>query len=349
MDQQATGFSIVVCTHNGKARLLPTLEHLAALAVPAGHRVELLLLDNASTDGTAMFASAAWLQLGAPYPLRLLEEKRPGKGFAVETGYDAAAYSCILTVDDDNWLDAHYLTKAVALFAAHPEVSILQGFSEAVFETAPPAWFADPRMAKQLVVGGQYNESGHFPEGHFHVWGAGLVIYREDWLKLRRGGFSFLTSKILGKAAGEDSELGLGLSLLGRRAYYSSELKFKHFMPAGRLEWGKIKQNFDTFGYVSYYFSLYAAVIQALEAGKRLRTQSARTFILKGLLKQFNLLTAKQHAAFWVMPREEYYQLLLSEYYSRLQWVFKLSASLRQDIETIEKWVAPLIADRNKV
>lgn len=346
--EETTGFSIVVCTHNGVARLRPTLEHLARLQVPADYSTELILVDNASTDGTADFASAAWRELGAPYPLLVLAEKRPGKGFAVETGYDAATCSCVLTVDDDNWLDEHYLTKSIELFAAHPTVSILQGFSEAVFESAPPSWFADPQMAKQLVVGGQLAESGYFPKGDFHIWGAGLVICRKDWAYLRQRGFAFLTSKVPGKAAGEDSELGLALSLLGRKAYYSSELKFKHFMPESRLDWRKIKNNFDTFGYVSYYFALYAAVIAATEAGKQPRLSAVKKYILAALFKQFKLLTVKQHAAFWLMPREEYYQLLLTEYYSRLRWMFKLSDTLRKDIDTIKAWLDPLIRERGK-
>ena len=344
----STGFSIVICTYNGRARLESTLAQIAALNVPNGYGIELILVDNASTDDTATYSESIWHKIGTPFPLRVLKEKRPGKGYAVETGYDAAIYSCVLTVDDDNWLDKNYLTTSVGIFTAHPDVSILQGFSEAVFEAAPPAWFEDPRMSQQLVVGGQFDESGYFPEGNFHVWGAGLVIYRQDWVRLRQLGFSFLTSKISGKAAGEDSELGLALSLLGLKAYYSSELKFKHFMPESRLDWRKIKNNFDTFGYVSYYFAMYAAVIAATEAGKQPRLSTVKRDILTALFKQFRLLTLKQHAAFWLMPREEHYQLLLTEYYSRLRWVCKLSGTLQKDIDTIKAWLDPLIRERGK-
>jgi glycosyltransferase involved in cell wall biosynthesis len=337
------GFSIILCTYNGEKRLTPTLSHIAALSIPAGYALELILVDNASTDATKLSTGETWEKLGNPFSFIVIAESRPGKGYAVEAGYDAAKYSLILTVDDDNWLDSQYLVKAVELLATHPDVGLLQGTSEPVFETPPPAWFDDPRMAKQLVVGGQLNQTGYMPADQFHVWGAGLVIYRQDWLTLRELGFSFLTSKVPGKAAGEDSEMGLGLWLLGRRTYYSSELKFKHFMPAGRLEWAKIRQNFRVFGYVSYYFGLYSAIIEATRRGKKPTPSFIKKALLSGLISQFKLLTAKQHLAFWLKPQEEYYQLLLAEYYSRLYWLRKLAPSLPADISKIEKWMLPVL------
>jgi glycosyltransferase involved in cell wall biosynthesis len=337
------GFSIVICTHNGLSRLDPTLTQIAALKIPAGYAVEVVLVDNASTDGTAAFTEQVWQKIGASFPLHVIYEGRPGKGYAVETGFDAANYSLLLTVDDDNWLDNYYLIKSVELLNTYPDVGALQGTSEAVLETPAPAWFSDPRMAKQLVVGGQQEHSGYLPADQFHVWGAGLVTYRQDWLTLRELGFSFLTSKVPGKAAGEDSELGLGLWLLGRRIYYSEELRFKHFMPAGRLEWAKLRQNFRVFGYVSYYFGLYAAVIAALQRGEEPNAKVVRNSVLSGAWQQLRLMTAKQHLAYWVKPQEQYYQLLLAEYYNRLYWLHKLTPTLPSDLCQIRRWVEPLL------
>ena len=342
------GFSIVLCTYNGVSRLEPTLAHIAALNVPTGFAVELVFVDNASTDGTASFARASWEALGKPFAIRLLDETRTGKGYAVEAGYDAAAFSYILTVDDDNWLDAQYLARAVELFAAHPDVSILQGVSEAVFETAAPLWLADPRIAKQLVIGGPFPASGYFPPNYFYVWGAGLIIQTQDWVTLRQGGLSFLTSKLPGKAAGEDSELGLGLTLLGRKSYYSTDLKFKHFMPTGRLTWDKLKQNFEIMGYVDYYMSLYAIIIHSYQQGKAVTAFAAKKQLAATWLTHARLLTPKQHVAYWAKPQEEYYQLMLAENYSRLKWVAKLSGNVMQDVQAIQAWVVPLL-ERSKV
>ena len=343
------GFSIILCVYNGVSRLLSTLEHLAKLTIPNNYEVELLLIDNASSDGTSEFAASIWQKLGIPYPIQTILESRPGKGYAVETGFDSARYSLLVTVDDDNWLDSEYLIKSVELFKAHPDASILQGLSEAVFEAAPPAWFANPYVAKQHVVGGMQEETGYLPSAHFHLWGAGLVIWRKDWVELRRYGFSFLTSKIPGKAAGEDSELGLGLWLLGKRIYYSSDLKFKHFMPAARMHWAKLKQNFEVLGYVNYYFSLYAAAIESAKAGKKLSRLQVRKLLAQQTFRQFRRLTTKQHLAYFLKPQQEYYQLMLTESYFQLHWMNKLSGSAVNDIASIQAWVLPILHARNQL
>lgn len=342
------GFSIVLCTYNGASRLRETLGHLGKLVIPDNYLVELILVDNASIDNTVTFASVIWKDLMNPFPITVIQEPRAGKGYAVERGYDAASYSYILTVDDDNWLDSSYLMEAIDIFTAHPDVSVLQGISEAVFETPPPSWLADPRIAKQLVIGGPFEEPGYFPENFFYVWGAGLIIHRADWVELRQRGLSFLTSKLPGKAAGEDSELGLGLTLLGRKAYYSTKLKFKHFMPTGRLTWDKLKQNFEVLGYVSYYMSLYAIVIRGHQQGKAITAFDARRQLAIAWLTHARVLTPKQHVAYWAMPREEYYQLMLAEYYSRLKWIAKLSGHIMQDMQAIQAWIVPLL-ERSEV
>ena len=167
-------------------------------------------------------------------------------------------------------------------------------------------------------------------------------------MTLRQRGLSFLTSKLSGKAAGEDSELGLGLTLLGRKAYYSTELKFKHFMPTGRLTWDKLKQNFEVLGYVSYYMSLYAIVVDGYQKERAINALSAKKQLAATLLTHARALTLKQHVAYWAMPREEYYQLMLAEYYSRLKWIAKLSGNVMQDVQAIQAWVVPLL-ERSKV
>ena len=342
------GFSIVLCTFNGKDRLKETLSYVASLEVPASNAVELLLIDNASTDGTGSFVKETWLELGSPFPLSIILESRSGKGYAIETGYDAANLSRIISLDDDNWLDSDYLVKACELFEKYPDVSILQGISRGVFESSPPDWIKDPKIAKQFVIGGAFQFSGYFPQNYFYVWGAGLILHTSDWVSLRQLDLSFLCSKLPGKAAGEDSELGLGLILLGKKAYYSTSLKYQHYMPTGRMTWEKLRQNHETLGHVNYYMSLYSIVICNYQQGKVLTAFAAQRQLTAMWLTHVRLLTPKQHVAYWAKPQEEYYQLMLAENYSRLKWIAKLSGNVMQDVQAIQAWVVPLL-ERSKV
>jgi glycosyltransferase involved in cell wall biosynthesis len=338
------GFSIVLCTYNGKPRLEPTLQHLAALVVPEGYKAELIVVDNACTDGTIEFVKDTWLSLGAPYQLQLLQECRPGKGYAVEMGYDAAQYSYILTVDDDNWLSPDYLTTAVALFEQHPDVGILQGKSIGVFETPLPKWAEE--LETFFVIGSPVKESGYFPKNYFGVWGAGMVIKNEDWKHLRELGFAFLTSKRKGKAAGEDHETAIGILLLGRRIFYSDQLAYKHFMPTGRITWDNLKNGFNIWGYLMYYNLLYTLVIDAHEKQYVINNNIIHKNVLYYFRNIFSRYTFKQLLAYYLMPREEFYQLKVYRDIKYYRWYLELSKDSMNDIFFLQKWITPLL-DKN--
>jgi glycosyltransferase involved in cell wall biosynthesis len=55
------GISVVICTHNGAARLAQTVRHLAAQRVKPERPWEFLLIDNASADNTPAVARQLWL------------------------------------------------------------------------------------------------------------------------------------------------------------------------------------------------------------------------------------------------------------------------------------------------
>ncbi len=142
MNDVPNGFSIVICSYNGVTRLKPTLSHIAALKVPQGKGIELILVNNASADRTESFVKNVWGEFNQPFPLTVLYESRPGKGYAVETGYDAAKYELIVTVDDDNWLKDDYLLQANQQYVENPSLVLLGG-EEALLnlrKKSPSGW-----------------------------------------------------------------------------------------------------------------------------------------------------------------------------------------------------------------
>jgi glycosyltransferase involved in cell wall biosynthesis len=240
---QPIGVSCLICTYNGASRIAETLGCLARQTVLANTAWEVILVDNASTDDTAKQAQRQWEALGAPAPLYLLRESKPGKQHALETAIEQVRYRYTCIVDDDNRLAADYLRVGLDILEANPQAGILGGPNTATFEGAEPAWFTSFQhcyaVGPQLDrVGGRFLPLTDGDIGRNVLWGAGMFVRTAIWHKLRSIGFqSMFSGRLLESnlTAGEDDELCYIAQLLGYEVWYSSRLHLQHHMVASRL------------------------------------------------------------------------------------------------------------------
>jgi hypothetical protein len=164
-------------------------------------------------------------------------------------------------VDDDNWLAPDWVETAAAVMEEHPEVGALGGLSEGVFETPPPSWLEPFKTL--LAIGPHGVAPGDVTERPGLLWGAGLVLRKQAWVRLEQIGF---VPALVGRAGGalstgEDTELCLALRLAGWRLWYEPRLRLQHYMPAGRLTWDYLRRLHRTNGAATvhhdpYYFAL---------------------------------------------------------------------------------------------
>lgn len=228
------GISIIVCTFNGQSRLAYTLLHLSnqKLQIPC----EIILVDNASTDGTKSFADDWWEKNGVSHmEYRSLFQSIPGKSYAQEMAYGVAKYSYLLICDDDNWLSSNYVQAAYDIMEQDENIGALGGWCEAEFEGEKPQWF--DTYAKYYAVSKQGKKSGDITNKKGCLYGAGMVIRRSHWLQLRKLGFNPLLTCRKGEtlSSGGDTEYCYALRLLGYKIWYDERLYFRHFMSQGRL------------------------------------------------------------------------------------------------------------------
>lgn len=99
--------SIIICTRNRAESLRATLETIGKSSVPEGWTVELLVVDNGSSDHTADVVRRASIPL---MPVKHILEPRAGKSHAYNTGISTAAGDVLLFADDDvrvpaNWIE----------------------------------------------------------------------------------------------------------------------------------------------------------------------------------------------------------------------------------------------------
>jgi GT2 family glycosyltransferase len=219
------GVSVVICSYNGAARLPATLEHLKNQQDCAHLKWEVLIVDNASTDGTAEVARRCWTD-DRSVAMRIVRESRLGLALARECALEHVSYELVSFIDDDNWVSERWVRRVAEVMTAHPEAAAIGAYCEAVPEIAPPQWFA--RFKNYYAIGPEYGRGTEVPM----LWGAGLNLRKSVWRGLRAGGFKFLTT-----AQCEDQEICLAARLAGWKLWFDPELRLQHFIPAGRLTW----------------------------------------------------------------------------------------------------------------
>ncbi|SMX31162.1 glycosyltransferase [Actibacterium lipolyticum] len=133
--QEMERISVVICTFNGARTLPRLLEHLKSVE-SVGLEVEIIFVDNASTDETAQILANAHL----PWPTVIKEEPRPGKSYALNTGIAAATGSLVVFADDDilpapTWLRAYYEAARNL-----PEVIAFAGQVRPRWDAPAPKW-----------------------------------------------------------------------------------------------------------------------------------------------------------------------------------------------------------------
>lgn len=249
------GVSVLICTYNGKKNLAPTLEHLAAQKGIENFNVELIVIDNASTDGTAEYVQQKWNELSAPYKLTTIPEPRPGKGNASITGYNACNFDIIIVCDDDNWLCESYLKTAFTLMTYHPNIGVLGGKSEAYFEGEKPFWFNEQQHI--FAVGEQFPKNG---KNIGFLWGAGMVFRRVAWQKLQQINYTFmLNEQRSGKLnwGGDDTELCEMITVMGYDLWYDNSLCLTHYMPKQRMTVEYLESRYFGLGRARIYLYAY--------------------------------------------------------------------------------------------
>jgi glycosyltransferase involved in cell wall biosynthesis len=265
----ANGVSVVVCAHNSAARLRPTIEAIARCR--SEFDVEVVLVDNNSTDDTALRALEIWKASGNDrFAFCVVREPLAGLANARRAGVSAARGDIIVFCDDDNWLSEDYLLHAVRI-VADPSVGAAGGCARPTRPDRLPAWFYT--FAWGFAVGVPLEKIAHLPDPPSTeceidaLWGAGLVVRRDALAALYAlPHFPALTGRN-GNAllSGEDLEISACLRCAGYNLVFSTSLTFEHDLAPERLELNYAKRLFENFGAGFAALGYYHKIIEAAE------------------------------------------------------------------------------------
>ncbi len=259
------GLSVIICCHNGAARLRSTLAHLK-VQEPLNVPWEVLIIDNASTDGTKQVARSSWQD--APAPMRLITEPRLGVRYARERGLVEAKYDFLGFVDDDNWVAPDWVRTAYTTISVDEGLGAVGSIRTSECEVSPPKWFDKFHESYAILTERDLDRVGVNLK---YLATAGLCIRKAAWDMLIRHGFESQLASRAGQnlLGGEDVELTSALRLSGWRLAVDPRLRLLHFMPARRLDWNYLRRLSRGQGKSSVLLDAYSEYSVSLAPGVR--------------------------------------------------------------------------------
>ena len=183
---KAPGLSIIICTWNRPASLRATLLSLNAQTTDSSHAVEVVVVDNNSTDETKNVVEdlmPAW-RFGT---LRYVFEPRQGKQFALNHGIRSSTHDLLAFSDDDILFADNWACEIVRIFADET-IDLVGGKTLSPWPAAgQPVWY-HPSMGAILGVVDLGDERQSPPPPGYAPAGANMVVRRR--LMERIGTFS---------------------------------------------------------------------------------------------------------------------------------------------------------------
>jgi len=256
---------VVICCYNSSDRLEKTLQHILNQQTHGRLQWEIIVVNNNSSDNTSIVANDILASARQQIPFIIVDEPEPGLSNARRKGYETSKYEYLLLVDDDNWLVSSYIQNVFDLFEELPAVGIIGGWGEPEFEETPPIWFSE--FASCYALGQQAEvEEGKTWAECLLVYGAGLAMRMSAYDTLKEAGYSSILSDRKGGAliSGGDTELCMAMNLGPYKVIYDNRLKFKHLMPAGRINWKYLKKLTHGFGRATVKTHIYDCFINGI-------------------------------------------------------------------------------------
>lgn len=230
--------TVLVCTYNRASLLRETLTAFAAMTPPEDCTVEIIVVDNNSTDNTPRVIADA--VASSPFRIVALHEKRQGKSFALNRGLEATQGDIVALTDDDVWPERDWLRRIVDRFRER-EVTF-------VFGKVLPRWAVLPPpdlltlpardIWGPLALVDYGDEAAEYVAertGQPLPIGANLAFTRQALATV--GGWRTDLGKVNNTlTSGEDHEIFSRLRRFNLYSgFYDPEIAVRHYVPARRL------------------------------------------------------------------------------------------------------------------
>jgi glucosyl-dolichyl phosphate glucuronosyltransferase len=222
---------VVLPTFNRARLLARTLASLERARVPSDLSVRVIVVDNASTDGTrALIATAA---PAFPVNLEYVFAATPGKPHALNAGIALSDADLVGLIDDDEEVDTAWFECIRDAFR-DPHLDFAGGRCLPRWESDAPPWLG---RGYRGVIGwvDPGPELRSMDASYPGILMGGNAVIRRGLLE-RAGPYSTALNRTGTRLLGcEDEDMYHRLLALGARGRYIPELIIYHFVPSERL------------------------------------------------------------------------------------------------------------------
>lgn len=232
-------FTVAICTFNGAKRLPQVLDRLQTQET-IGFVWEILVVDNASTDHTAIVVAEYQQQWQALYPLRYVQEPRPGLTYARRRAFQEANSDLVGFLDDDNWPDSHWISEAYHFGSTHPKAGAYGSRVCPFYDQEPPRgferivfFFAIHPSPETYCLNDRYRNQFR----KVFLAGAGIVVRKKAWNESvpQEQLLAGVKGTSLG-TKGEDMEMVSYIFYKGWEVWHCGDMRIQHHIPSDRFQ-----------------------------------------------------------------------------------------------------------------
>jgi glycosyltransferase involved in cell wall biosynthesis len=223
--------SVIIATRDRAPLLATTLDALSRQQ-GSEYSLEIVVVDNASKDDTALVVDAA-ARRGSP--IVYLYESRPGKSHALNAAILRARGDVIVLTDDDVLPAPGWLAAYARLFR-ETEADFAAGRIQPLWEAPPPKWLSPALYGVLAIADGGTSRLPIRQGAKDDVMpiGANMAIRRR--VLDRVGGWNPQLGKLQGTLrTGEDHDFFLRMIQAGYQGIFEPAASVEHRVPAERL------------------------------------------------------------------------------------------------------------------
>lgn len=264
--------TVAICTWNRCSLLRKTLEALMLLEDREVADWELVVVDNNSTDATALVLD----EFRDKLPLTVFSETRQGHSHARNRAIAESKGDYIIWIDDDVIVDKRFLVAYSDAFEMFPDADFFGGPIIPWFEAAPPQWIARhlDSIAGAFALKKEEDTLGRITSDNL-PFGANLVTKRTLFEKNH---FDPRLGRIGNQLTSADETTFIGNAISsGSSGIWVSSALVKHFVPKERMT-------------VGYLYRFYSGLTQTCEPSslERFPYWAARLFLVHSAVRFLN-------------------------------------------------------------